>query len=195
MEQQQARERVTVSLARIRGHNESEDALRQVVTKALAPLGGLARHVPRGSKVLLKPNQTLFKTSLSGSTTSPRLIRALIALCFEAGAREVWVAEASGHAQMSRQVMGKTGMVEAVKGTGAHVIFLDEIAEKVYDFGEEAGELRYMPFSFELWMMSERCGWREEDYRADDYLAVWRWWLGLHVVNQIEIAIARRRVR
>lgn len=56
----------------------------------------------------------------------------------------------------------------------------------------QAGELRYVAFSFQLWMMSERCGWREHDFKSTDYHHMWRWWLRLHIVNQIEIAVARR---
>jgi uncharacterized protein (DUF362 family) len=137
--------RAQVSLARLAGESENEAALADGVREALRPFGGLERYVAAGHKVLIKPNQTLFKLALTGSTTSPRLVRALIRMCFDAGAKEVWVAEAAGHAQMSRNVMAKTGMVRAVKGTGAHLIYLEEIAEKIFDFGHDAGELRYMP--------------------------------------------------
>lgn len=140
-----SRDRATVSLARIPGHDESEESLRRTVAQALQPLGGIEEFVAEGNKVLLKPNQTLFKPPLSGSTTSPRLIRALIRMCFEAGAREVWVAEAAGHAQLTRRVMSLTGMAQAVQGTGAHVIYLDEIAHKLFDMGRNLGELHYMP--------------------------------------------------
>ncbi|MCE5276884.1 MAG: DUF362 domain-containing protein [Planctomycetaceae bacterium] len=58
----------------------------------------------------------------------------------------VWSSgEAAGHAQRSRNVMTNTGMVHGVKDTMAHLIFLDEIAEKVVDFGPQAGAVRYMP--------------------------------------------------
>src|SRR5918992_2915880 len=107
--------RAQVSLARLAGESENEAALADGVREALRPFGGLERYVAAGHKVLIKPNQTLFKLALTGSTTSPRLVRALIRMCFEAGAKEVWVAEAAGHAQMSRNVMAKTGMVQAVK--------------------------------------------------------------------------------
>jgi uncharacterized protein (DUF362 family) len=137
--------RALVALARLPDRKLREDAIEQAIQEVLAPLGGLPRFISPGAKVLLKPNQTLFRAALSGSTTSPRLVRTLIRLCFRAGAKEVWVAEASGHAQRSRQVMALTGMAQAVKETGAHLIYLDEIAEKVYDFGEDAGDLRYMP--------------------------------------------------
>ena len=39
----------------------------------------------------------------------------------------------------------RTGMVQAINGAGAHVIYLDEIAGKVCDFGEAAGARRDMP--------------------------------------------------
>lgn len=137
--------RALVSLARIADGREDEQAIRDAVEQAMEPLGGFGGFIPPHSRVLLKPNQTLFKSSITGSTTSPRLIRALVEMCFDAGADEVLVAEAAGHAQMSRQVMSKTGMADAVKTTRAKLIYLDEIAEKVFDFGEDAGELRYMP--------------------------------------------------
>ena len=138
-------DKATIALAKLPQHDESEEALGRALIGILDPLGGIRNFVHANDKVLLKPNQTLWLPERSGSTTSPRLIRVLIRLCFEAGAREVWVAEASGHAQSSRQVMANTGMTHGVTGTGAHLIYLEEIGEKVYDFGEDAGELRYMP--------------------------------------------------
>lgn len=138
-------EKAKIALAGLPTEDESEAALEQAVHRALEHLGGLRHFVKHGQRVLLKPNQTLFLPERSGSTTSPRLIRVLVRLCFEMGAREVWVAEASGHAQRSRTVMGNTGMTSGVSRTRAHLIYLDEIAEDIFDFGEDAGELRYMP--------------------------------------------------
>lgn len=135
----------TVCLKKLSSSHESESSFSEGLETLLDPIGGWLAFPLKGARVLLKPNQTLFKSSRSGSTTSPLLIRALIHKAFECGAAEVWVAEASGHAQQSRDVMAKTGMVQAVKGTGAHCIFLDEIAEDVFDFGEEAQDLRFMP--------------------------------------------------
>jgi uncharacterized protein (DUF362 family) len=138
-------QRATVALARMPERNLQEQALRALIAEALAPFGGLAKHVKQGARVLLKPNQTLGRVALMGSTTSPRLIRALISECFDCGAREVWVAEAAGHAQSTRHVMSQTGLAQAVRGTGAHLIYLEEIAQKVVFFGRDAKGLRYMP--------------------------------------------------
>lgn len=138
-------QRARIALVRLSSRDEMEEDLRRSIDSALGHLGGIRTWISPGAKVLLKPNQTLFRSSFSGATTSPRLVRALVGACFDAGAREVWVAEASGHAQSSRKVMSETGMTQAIMGTGAHLIYLDEIAEKVFDFGEEARDLRCMP--------------------------------------------------
>ena len=140
-----ARNQARVSFAQLPHEQDSESYLREAVVTAVEALGGLHNFVRRGSRVLLKPNQTLYLPHKTGSTTSPPLIRVLIRLCFEAGAREVWVAEAAGHAQNTRSVLKKTGMAAAVHDTGAHLIYLDEVAHKIFDFGEDAGPLRWMP--------------------------------------------------
>lgn len=136
------------SLIGIGRYGEREDSMEnalKALDDALEPLGGIGAYVAPGDKVLIKPNQTLFLPPASGSTTSIALVQALIERCFEAGAKEIWVAEAAGHAQRTRHVMGNTGMAAGVRNTGAHLIYLDEIGEKVFDFGEDAGDLRYMP--------------------------------------------------
>ncbi|HRX84750.1 MAG TPA: DUF362 domain-containing protein [Phycisphaerae bacterium] len=134
-----------VALSPLPHEKETEEELRSAVTTALTHFGGIEAFVQPGKSVLLKPNQTLFMPHKSGSTTSPPLIRVLIDLCREAGARDIWVAEAAGHAQSSRSVMANTGLVHGVNDTPARVIYLDEIAERLFDFGEDAGELRTMP--------------------------------------------------
>ena len=127
------------------GEEESHENIMRALRKALEPLGGMEAFVRRGSRVLLKPNQTLYLSHKDGSTTSPLVMRGIVQLCRHAGAREVWIAEAVGHAQQSRQVMDKTGMVAGGKEAGATLIYMDEIAHDVYDFGDDAGDLRYMP--------------------------------------------------
>lgn len=136
-----------VALARIPDEEAGDDVGRMVASAraALAPLGGVEAYVRPGSRVLLKPNQSLFLAHTSGATTSPVLVAALARLCSEAGAKEVWVAEAAGHAQRSRNVMTDTGMVAGLSDAPARLIYLDEIAEDIFDFGDDADDLRYMP--------------------------------------------------
>jgi uncharacterized protein (DUF362 family) len=138
-------ERATVAMAKLPREDDSIEATRFSVETALMHLGGITRFVQKGSRVILKPNQTLFLPYTSGSTTSTHLMEVMIKMSFKAGAKEVCVVEAAGHAQSTRDVMDKTGMTAAARKAGALVIFVDEIAHGIYDFGEDAGPLRYMP--------------------------------------------------
>ncbi|HEX2998821.1 MAG TPA: DUF362 domain-containing protein, partial [Armatimonadota bacterium] len=137
-------DRANVSIARIYDRSMRLASIEAGVVDALDPFGGIARFVKPGQIVGLKPNQTLFKPDTEGSTTSPRMIMALIRICKDAGAKDVWVIEAAGHAQLTRRVCGSTGMADAVREAGGHMIYLDEIAQKIVDFGSEA-RIRYMP--------------------------------------------------
>lgn len=138
------RTRSTVALVRLKGRGASQVEVDAAVEKVIGLLGGLDRFVQRGQTVALKPNQTLWKLSSSGSTTSPEVLISLIRMCKRAEAKDVLVIEASGHAQSTRKVMGVTGLASAVKEAGATMIYLDEVAHCVVDFGEDA-PVRHMP--------------------------------------------------
>jgi len=57
-----------------------------MVKKALYHLGGMEKFVPEGSKVCLLPNA---QRNNPGTYTKPEIVRAVVDMCFEAGAREV----------------------------------------------------------------------------------------------------------
>jgi uncharacterized protein (DUF362 family) len=134
-----------VSLSQLTEGEDDDRALRRAVDQLLEPWGGVGNLVTPGARVLIKPNQTLFLPSQSGCTTSAPLVRVLARACHEAGASDIWVAEASGHAQRSRTVMQNTGFATALADSPAKLIYLDEIAERLFDFGEDAGSLQLMP--------------------------------------------------
>lgn len=136
--------RTTISIAKINDRKTDIASVERAVREAVDQIGGIGKFVISGQIVALKPNQTLFKLGTEGSTTSPRMIMALTKICKEAGAKDVWVIEAAGHAQSTRRVCSITGMSAAAKEAGARMIYLDEIAQKVVDFGEDA-RVRYMP--------------------------------------------------
>jgi uncharacterized protein (DUF362 family) len=136
--------RAKVAIAEIRDRKMRQQSVENSVRKAIDLLGGIGKFVKPGDIVGLKPNQTLFKLASEGSTTSPKMIIALTKLCKEAGAKDVWIIEAAGHAQLTRHVCSITGMAAAAQEAGARMIYLDEIAQKIVDFGEDA-RVRYMP--------------------------------------------------
>jgi len=58
---------------------------------AVNALGGMARFVKAGDKVVIKPNMSFPNPPEMGSTTHPEVVRELAAMCHEAGASSVLV--------------------------------------------------------------------------------------------------------
>ncbi|GHT15119.1 hypothetical protein AGMMS4956_14400 [Bacteroidia bacterium] len=62
-----------------------------MLLKALEPLGGIGNFVKKGQVVVLKPNIGWDKTPELAANANPDLVGALVALCLQAGAKEVQV--------------------------------------------------------------------------------------------------------
>ena len=67
--------------------------IKRAVVEAVKLVGGIEKVVKPGEKVLLKPNLGHPKHYLTGATTNPEIVEALIKLCYEAGASKVYIAE------------------------------------------------------------------------------------------------------
>ncbi len=67
----------------------------KMVQAALERLGGMDRFVKKGERVLIKPNAGWDRQPELAATTNPYLISAVVRLCLGAGAREVWVTDAT----------------------------------------------------------------------------------------------------
>jgi uncharacterized protein (DUF362 family) len=75
-------------LAVARGGDDPEALTRAAVDA----VGGMARFVPAGARVLIKPNIcTSNRSYLDAATTNPWVVGALVKLCFDAGAARVKV--------------------------------------------------------------------------------------------------------
>ena len=77
-----------------------------------------------------------------------------------------------------------------------------EQALRTFDDGShkcrEVDQSVFVPyvFSFELWLLEERCGWRERNMRPDDFCVVWYWWrTRLTWKEQIDEMLLRRDKR
>ena len=77
-----------VSLAIVRGNDPEK-----MVRAALGAMGGIETFVGRGDVVVLKPNVAFDRPPALGATTSPEVLKAVARLCFQAGARQVIVAD------------------------------------------------------------------------------------------------------
>ncbi len=66
-----------------------------MVREAVARLGGMGRFVGKGERVLIKPNVGWDRQPEQAANTSPEVVGALVRLCREAGASQVWVTDVS----------------------------------------------------------------------------------------------------
>lgn len=115
-----------VSLVRCASYSPS--ALTAAVGRALDHLGGPARLVRPGGKVLLKPNVMMPKPYGFAANTHPEFVRAVISLFKGAGA-EVWVGESSAGSQagltLTKRALNASGLDKIAAETGARLINFD----------------------------------------------------------------------
>ncbi len=115
-----------VSLVRCADYDLSN--LKRAVTLALDKLGGAARLVRKGQKVLLKPNVMMPKPLGFAANTHPEFVRAVIEV-FRAAGAEVWVGESSAGSQagltLTKKALAASGLERVAAETGARLINFD----------------------------------------------------------------------
>jgi uncharacterized protein (DUF362 family) len=94
------------------------------VEAALTALGGLARFVAPGDRVVLKPNVLTGRLPEYATTTNPELLTALARACWEAGAREVVVLDRPTSA--ARTAFEVSGLAQAAAQADATVKYLSD---------------------------------------------------------------------
>jgi uncharacterized protein (DUF362 family) len=93
--------------------------------KALEAIGGVARFVKRGQRVVIKPNMSFAKTPDFAATTHPLVVAAVAQACIEAGAREVLVLDYT--LQRAELCLERTGIRAACKTLpGVHVLAMQD---------------------------------------------------------------------
>lgn len=86
----------------------------KLVAKAFDALGGLAKFVRPGMRVVLKPNASFANEASWGNNTHPGLVRAVAQACREAGARRVTVIDYPLH--RGAEALELNGVAPAVRG-------------------------------------------------------------------------------
>lgn len=120
-----------VSVAECRTYDP--DAVRYALEAVLAPLGGIARFVRPGMRVLLKPNLVSSAPLDRAVTTHPTVVRAVAEMVREAGGK-VWIGDSpAGPAGREVRLWGRTGMADVADGTGAHLIPFDRAVWRQVD--------------------------------------------------------------
>lgn len=99
-------------------HGASVD---RMVRAAVGELGGMARFITRGDTVLVKPNAAFDRGPALGATTRPAILKAVVTLCRDAGARAVIVADNPINAPEA--AFYRSGLTQAAEEAGATVMY------------------------------------------------------------------------
>lgn len=114
--------RISAAYGPPEGIDEFEPVLRMVraAVGGLDGERGMGRFIARGDVVMLKPNVGFDRGPRLGATTNPLVVRAVIRLCREAGARKVIVAD--NPIENPPACFAKSGIQAAAEAEGATVV-------------------------------------------------------------------------
>ena len=122
----QAAQPVVMGIARWKG-DSADDAIAQLAdsltVKAMDSLGGMKRFVGNGDVVWIKPNIGWDKTPEAAANTNPDVVKTLVRLCLEAGAKKVKVGD--NPCAPAEKSYRSSGIEAAAKAVGAEVLYLD----------------------------------------------------------------------
>lgn len=99
-----------------------DQSIRKMVRAAIAgldPALGMKRFITSGDVVLIKPNVGFDRAPHLGATTNPEVLRALIEMCREAGARKIIIAD--NPIEAPDVCFAKSGIKKAADETGAQI--------------------------------------------------------------------------
>lgn len=95
-----------------------------LVRQAMAALGGMERFVPKGARVIVKPNICVAYHSYEyAATTNPWVVGALVKLAFEAGASNVQVTDYPFGGSPDEAYV-RSGIAEQVKAAGGEMLLM-----------------------------------------------------------------------
>ncbi|MBV6339977.1 DUF362 domain-containing protein [Candidatus Magnetobacterium casense] len=94
---------------------------RKMVQAAFDKLGGLSRFIKPGERVLIKPNVGWDRQPELAANTSPDVVAAVVALCLQGRASEVWVTDVSINDPY--RSFARSGVEAAVLKSGGKVKF------------------------------------------------------------------------
>ncbi len=108
--------RISVAL----GNEDQVGRLVRSAVSGLDPRAGIKRFISQGDVVLIKPNIGFDRPPYLGATTHPDIVRELVRLCFEAGARKVLVTD---HPIESPQACFRRSLIhDAAEAEGATLL-------------------------------------------------------------------------
>ena len=103
------------------------------VKSAVKTLGGINKFVFKGDIVVVKPNIGWDRTPLQAANTSPVVVKTVVELCFEAGAKEVIVTDNS--CNDAARCFTRSGIWKLAEQAGATVVLPAEHRFLPFDLG------------------------------------------------------------
>jgi len=102
-----------------------------ITKEVLRILGGMNRFISKGDKVLVKPNIGWDRTPEQAACTNPEVVKTLVELVLEAGAKEVTVID--NPCNPARRTYVRSGIQDAAKEAGAKVLLPNDHKLKKVD--------------------------------------------------------------
>ena len=115
-----------VTITRCR--NYDLDEVKSAIAASLYPLGGMARFVGKGQRVLVKPNLLASRAPEAAVTTHPAVVQAVVEEVQRAGGVAV-IGDSPGGRNMGQsyaRLLRRTGMMEVVEATGCKWVSFDD---------------------------------------------------------------------
>ena len=99
-----------------------------ITREAIAALGGMKAFVSKGDRVVIKPNIGWDRTPEMAACTNPEVVRTLVELVLDAGAKKAIVIDNSTN--QAKRCYIRSGIQEAVKQAGGDMLFVDDYRVK-----------------------------------------------------------------
>jgi uncharacterized protein (DUF362 family) len=99
---------------------KSSQVPEELVRRAVDAIGGIKRFISRGDIVAVKPNSGWDRMPVHAANTNPLVVAAVVKLCFEAGAKQVVVTDAS--CNEPNRCFQRSGIWRAAHALGATVV-------------------------------------------------------------------------
>ena len=100
-------------------------APESMVRNAVGALGGMSRFVRRGDVVVVKPNIGWDRTPEQAANTNPEVVRTVVRMCLEAGAKTVRVIDRP--CNDPRRCYKQSGIKDAVESIGSPAVVVEHV--------------------------------------------------------------------
>lgn len=105
-----------------------------ITKRAVKELGGMEKFISKQDVVMVKPNIGWNRTPEQAACTNPDVIRAVIEMAYNAGAKKVIVMDHTCH-QPPETVYRRSGIADAAKKAGAEIRYADDNRLVPHTFG------------------------------------------------------------